>query len=100
MPVTVVNMIPNSLSNETGRDSEPNVSATFLDPSRIAVSVFTPDPLGSGNVPIYLSADGGHTWTLIVKLPGGNKTGDTTLRVVGRSRVLYARILRYDNGDL
>lgn len=100
MPVTVVNMIPNSLSNETGRDSEPNVSATFLDSSRIAASVFTPDPMGSGNAPIYLSADGGNTWTLIVKLPGGNKTGDTTLRFVGGSNVLYAGILRSDTGDL
>jgi len=100
MPVTVVNMIPNSLSNESGRDSEPNVSATFLDPLRIAASVFTPDPLGSGNAPIYISDDGGNTWNLIVKLPGGNKTGDTTLRFVGGSNVLYAGILRLDNADL
>ena len=62
MPVKVVNMIPNSLSNETTRDSEPNISATFVDPSRIAASVFTPDPMGSGNAPIYVSTDGGDTW--------------------------------------
>jgi hypothetical protein len=100
MAVTVVNMIPNSLSNETQRDAEPNITATFLDPARIAGSPFTPDPLGSGSAPIYVSTDGGSTWTLNVVLPGGNKTGDTTLRFVGPSNVLYAGILRTDNGNL
>jgi hypothetical protein len=100
MPVKVVNMIPNSLSNESGRDSEPNITASFLDPLRIAASAFTVDPLSSGNAPIYISTDGGDTWTLNVVLPGGNKTGDTTLRFVGPSNVLYAGILRTDNGNL
>src|SRR5947209_9452454 len=54
--------------------SEPNISATFLGPLQIAASVFTPDPLGSGNAPIYISINGGETWTLNIKLPGGNKT--------------------------
>ena len=100
MPVSVVNMIPNSMSNESQRDAEPNITATFLDPNRIAASAFTPDPLGSGNAPIYVSTNGGSTWALNVVLPGGNKTGDTTLRFVGPSNVLYAGILRSDNGDL
>ena len=100
MPITIVNMIPNSMSNENQRDSEPNISATYLDPSRIAASVFTPDPLSSGSAPIYLSTDGGDTWVLNVILPGGNKTNDTTLRFAGPSNVLYAGILRTDNGDL
>jgi hypothetical protein len=100
MSVKVVNMIPNSMSNETQRDAEPNITATFLDPARIAASVFTPDPAGSGNAPIYLSSDGGDTWSLNVVLPGGNKTNDTTLRFAGPSNVLYAGILRVDNGNL
>jgi hypothetical protein len=100
MAVTVVNMIPNSMSNETQRDAEPNITATFLDPTRIAGSPFTPDPLGSGSAPIYVSTDGGSTWTVNVVLPGGDKTSDTTLRFVGPSNVLYAGILRTDNGNL
>ena len=100
MPIKIVNMIPNSLSGESGRDSEPNVSATFLDPSSIAASVFTLDPGNSGNAPIYISSDGGDTWVLNVLLPGGNKTNDTTLRFVGGSNVLYAGILRTDNSHL
>lgn len=100
MPVSVVNMIPNSMSNETQRDAEPNITATFLDPLQIAASAFTPDPLNSGSAPIYLSSDGGNTWTLNVVLPGGNKTGDTTLRFAGPANVLYAGILRSDNSAL
>ena len=87
MPVSVINMIPNSMSNETQRDAEPNITATFLDPTKIAASPFTPDPMGSGSAPIYISTDGGNTWTLNVCLPGGDKTGDTTLRFVGPSNV-------------
>lgn len=100
MSVTVVNMIPHSMSNEIQRDAEPNITATFLDPSRIVASPFTPDPLSSGHAPIYISTDGGNTWTLNVVLPGGNKTGDTTVRFVGPSNVLYAGILRTDNGNM
>jgi hypothetical protein len=100
MAVKVVNMIPNSLSNDNGRDSEPNITTSFLDPAHIAASAFTLDPLSSGNAPIYLSTDGGDTWVLSVVLPGGNKTGDTTLRYVGPSNVLYAGILRTDNANL
>jgi hypothetical protein len=96
MPITLVNMIPNSLSGETQRDSEPNVSVNPANPLEIAASAFTPDPASSGNGPIYVSTDGGNTWALNVVLPGGNKTGDTSLRFGGWSGVLYAGILRSD----
>jgi hypothetical protein len=98
MAVKVVNMIPNSMSNESTRDSEPNITASFLDPLQIAASAFTPDPGLSGSAPIYISTDGGDTWVLNVVLPGGNKTNDTTLRFVGPSNVLYAGILTIQAG--
>jgi hypothetical protein len=100
MALQLVNMIPNSLSGETGRDSECNVAVDPANPMHIAASAFTLDPMLSGNAPIYVSTDGGNTWILNVVLPGGNKTGDTTLRFGGASGVLYAGILRSDNGDL
>lgn len=96
MPVTVINMVPNSLSGETERDSEPNVSVNPANPLQIAASAFTPDPGHSGSAPIYVSTDGGNTWLLNVKLPGGNRTGDTSLRFGTASSVLYAGILRFD----
>jgi len=94
--VKVVNMIPNSLSAETQRDSEPNVAVNPANPLRIAASAFTPDPNNSGSAPIFVSTDGGNTWVLNVVLPGGNKTGDTSIRFGGTSGVLYGGILRSD----
>jgi hypothetical protein len=99
--VSVVNMIPNSMSNETQRDSEPNIAVNPANPSEIAASAFTPDPLLSGSAPIYCSADRGDTWLLTPGiLPGGNKTGDTTIRYGTISNVLYAGILRGDNTNM
>jgi hypothetical protein len=100
MALLLVNMIPNSLSGETGRDSECNVAVDPADPLNIAASAFTLDPMNSGNAPVFVSVDGGLTWTLNVVLPGGNKTGDTTLRFGGTSGVLYGGILRSDNSNL
>jgi len=94
--VTVVNMIPNTLSNEVQRDSEPSVAVNPANPLRIAASAFTPDPGGSGSGPIFVSTNGGNAWVLNVVLPGGNKTGDTSIRFGGSSGVLYAGILRSD----
>lgn len=98
--IEVINMIPNSLSNETTRDSEPNVSVNPFNPLLIAASAFTPDPAGSGNGPIYVSTNGGQTWALNVILPGGNRTVDITLRFGTNTNVLYGGILRYDNHNL
>jgi hypothetical protein len=100
MAVKVVNMIPNWLSGETTRDSEPNITVDAENPARLVASVFTPDPGGSGNAPVYVSTNGGDTWDLNVILPGGNKTNDTSLRFAGPSGVLYAGIMRVDNGEI
>ena len=101
MAVKVVNMIPNSMSNESRRATANPISAQpsstrSASPRRL----FMPDPLSSGSAPIYVSSDGGDTWVLNVVLPGGNKTNDTTLRFAGLSNVLYAGILRTDTGAL
>src|SRR6266498_1892747 len=89
MAVTVVNVIPATLSNETQRDSEPNIAVDPANPQRIAASAFTPDPASSGSGPIFVSTDGGNTWALNVVLPGGNRTGDVTIRFANASGILY-----------
>ncbi|MEO6714500.1 MAG: LysR family transcriptional regulator [Mycobacteriales bacterium] len=110
MALSVINMIPNAMSNETARDSEPNIAVDLSNPLRIAASAFTPDPMSSGTAPIWLSTDGGDNWVLSVCVPGGapgsdtgggnSRTGDITLRFATTSGVLYAGILRKDNGNL
>src|SRR5213080_5049925 len=81
--VLLVNMIPRSLSGETNQDSEPSIAVNPANPLQIAASAFTPDPLKGSFAPIYVSNDGGNTWTLNSIVPGNNRrtgTGDITLQ--------------------
>ncbi|WP_028065298.1 hypothetical protein [Solirubrobacter soli] len=100
MATRVVNVIPNTLSDETRQDSEASVTANPADPRQIALSAFTSDPAGSGSAPIFVSTDGGATWALNVCVPGGNMTGDISLRFSGSDGRLYGGILRADNGRM
>lgn len=94
--IRVIDIVPNSQSNETEIDSEPNVAVDPSNPLRVAASAFTPDPMSGPNAPIYVSTDGGTTWTLSSIVPGNDPTfgtGDITLRFGGTSGVLYTGIL-------
>ncbi len=95
MAIKIVNMIPLSMSGETNQDSEPNLAVNPANPLQIAGSAFTPNPGGSGNAPIYVSIDGGDTWTLnsIVPSAGSIGTSDITLRFAGTSSRLFTTIL-------
>src|SRR5437773_60637 len=96
--IKVVNIIPQSLSNEDNQDSEPNIAVNPANTQQIAVSAFTPDPLGGANAPIFVSSDGGNTWTLNKIVPGEGTvgTGDITIRFGTQNNRFYAGILRGD----
>jgi hypothetical protein len=103
MKITVVNMIPKSLSGETNQDSEPNLAVNPNNPLQIAATAFTPNPTGGSFAPIFVSSDGGLTWALNAIVPGatsGFPTADITTKFGGTSNVLYGGILRADNLDL
>jgi len=93
--ITVINIVPQSLSGETNQDSEPNLAVNPANPKQIVASAFTPDPMGGPNAPIYVSTDGGSTWSLnnIVPSAGSIGTGDITLRFAGTSNRLFSAIL-------
>ncbi|HEX6899365.1 MAG TPA: sialidase family protein [Thermoanaerobaculia bacterium] len=97
--VTVVNMIPNAQSNETGQDSEPNLTVNPGNPLQIAGSAFTRNPTGATTTaPIFVSINGGSTWTMNNIVPSGNgMTGDITLRF-GSANFLYGGTLRGGSG--
>src|SRR5437899_2632030 len=57
--ILVVNIIPNSLSFEDNQDSEPMLAVNPLNPDQIVATAFTPDPMGSGFGPYFVSSDGG-----------------------------------------
>ncbi len=98
--VLLVNLIPRSLSGEAHQDSEPTIAVNPANPLQIAASAFTPDPLRGSFAPIYISTDGGQTWTLNSIVPGNNRltgTGDITLNFSKSTNTLFAGILRGDS---
>jgi hypothetical protein len=101
--VTVVNLIPKTNSNEANDDREPNIAVNPANPLQIAATAFTPDSSGATNlVPIFLSQDGGQTWTesSIIPVNANNTcpgTCDITLRFAGASNILYVGWL---DGDI
>lgn len=96
--VTVVNMIPRSMSGETRCDGEPSIAVNPGNTQQIAGSAFTPNPSGGSLAPYYVSTNGGSTWTLNAVIPGGSATADVSLRF--GSGAFYAAILRRDNFNL
>ena len=94
----LVNMIPNSLSGETEQDSEPMLTVNPNNPQQIVATAFTPNPMGPGSsfAPVYVSTDGGNTWTLNAIVPGGEITVDISVAFGPKSNNLYAGILRAD----
>lgn len=103
MKVTIINIIPRSLSGETNQDSEPNLAVNPNNPLQIAATAFTFNPTGGNLAPIFISSDGGQTWALNAIVPGATAqfpTGDITTKFGGTSNVLYGGILRADNSDL
>jgi hypothetical protein len=94
--IHIVNMTPASLSGESHQDSEPNIAVNPANTSEIVATAFTPAPLGGANAPIYVSTDGGVTWTLQTVVPGNSTTTgtfDITVGFATTGGTLYAGIL-------
>src|SRR5437899_4291406 len=89
----VVNIIPRSMSGKNNHDTEPNLTVNPANPKQIVASAFTPNPAFSGDAPIFVSSDGGDTWSLRAIVPSEVETADITVRFSG-SGTLYAAILR------
>ena len=92
----VVDLIPLSLSGETWQDAEPFLALYASNPRIMAASAFTPNPGGSASAtaPIFVSDDGGDSWTLRNTLPSESMTADITHAVGGNPPMLYAGILK------
>ena len=99
--VSVVNIIPQSLSGETNQDSEPNLAVNPQNTNEMVATAFTPPPMGGAWSPIFISTDGGTTWSLRNVVPGndpgGFPTNDITVAFGTSGGTLYASILRGDS---
>ena len=74
---TVVNVVPQSHSDETNQDSEPSIGVNPVNPQQILISAFTPPDAGQTNGPLYASQDGGNSWNLSFIVPGGGPLDQT-----------------------
>jgi hypothetical protein len=107
--IHVVNVIPNSRSDETHQDSEPGIAVNPSNPSEIVVTAFTPADTGLTNSPIYFSTDGGLTWQLNFIVPFGTVPelpqedqfpGDQSIAFATASNELYGAFTTLDDGTL
>jgi hypothetical protein len=88
--VMVVDIIPEVLSGETNTNSEPSLGVNPRDPSQIAAWAFIPEPMGGKATPIFISTDGGQTWSCRSTLPVLQKNScDITMRFGGLLNMLY-----------
>jgi hypothetical protein len=78
LQVKIVNLIPASLSGETNQDSEPFLAIQPSNPQVMVASAFTPNPISTGNAPVYVTEDGGNTWVLNAIAPVQRMTCDIT----------------------
>src|SRR5436305_13890425 len=68
--VSVVDIIPEALSGEIDDDWEANVAVNPVHPEQIAASAFTREPMRRPDrAPIFVSDDGGITWSLRSVIP-------------------------------
>ena len=100
--ISVVNMIPASLSGEHSQDSEPNIAVNPANPREIVATAFTAAPMGGTFAPIYVSTNGGQTWSLRNVVPGNGAfgTGDITVGFATTGGMLYAGTLNGTTGRL
>jgi hypothetical protein len=65
------------------------------NPLQMVGSAFTPDPLNGARAPIFVSTDGGMSWSLRTIVPGGPATRDISVAFADRGGALYAGTLAF-----
>lgn len=64
---TIVDIIPKAQQNEHAQNAEPNIAVDPADPTKIVISCF-----GHPTNPIFISKNGGISWSLLQKIPAGD----------------------------
>jgi hypothetical protein len=100
MALTVVNMIPRALSGEARNDAEPNIAVNPENTQQIVATAFTRDPANGPRAPIFVSTDGGASWSLRSVVPGGAQTLDISVSFASRGGALYAGTLSAADANL
>jgi hypothetical protein len=96
----IVIMIPRTLSGEARQDSEPNLAVNPENPHQMVATAFTRDPMNGPRAPVFVSQDGGATWSLRSIVPGGPGTADISVAFGSKGGTLYAGILNFTTVNL
>ena len=96
--VTVVDIMPESLSGETRQDMEPSLAVNPANPYEIAAATITWEPLGANKAPIFVSTNGGKTWICRSIAPKTKIPVDVTLRFGNSLGQLFLAMLLYPAG--
>ena len=86
--ITVVNVIPQTHSDETNQDSEPSIGVNPTNAQQILISAFTPPDGSHTNGPLFYSENGGSSWDMSYIVPGGGPL-DQTYAFGGNSGEFY-----------
>jgi hypothetical protein len=91
----IVNIIPHTMSDDSHQDSGASIAVNPRNTNEIVISTYTPDPNGGPNSPVFVSIDGGDTWSLRNIVPGHGSSGFSaiTLKFGTTTDELYAAVL-------
>lgn len=96
--VTLVDVIPNTSSDETYQNAETDITFDPAHPDTVVASCFTGVRPTASNVPVFVSNDRGLNWTaheIIPSFPGSWISHyDLSLRFAGSSSYLYTGFLQ------
>lgn len=95
----IVDIIPVTMSGEFRQDVGASIAVNPNNTSEIVITTLTADPNGGPNAPVFVSSDGGNTWSVKSIVPGNGPTGTNgmTVKYGQTSNELYAAVLNWSD---
>jgi hypothetical protein len=92
----IVDVIPVSMSGESRQDVGASIAVNPNNTNEIVIATLTTDPNGGPNAPVFVSTDGGNTWSVKTIIPGDGPvgTGGITVKYGRNSNELYSAIVK------
>ena len=91
----IVDIIPQTMSGESRQDVGGSIAVNPSNTNEIVIAALTADPNGGPNAPVFVSIDGGNTWTAKTIVPSAGPTGTAgiTVKYGQTTNELYAAII-------